>query len=186
VNLAQRWQRFWFSPEAPINLAACRILFYGFTFSLYYDETFAGWHSLLQGAPFFHPVSLFKLMHLPIFSDQVLEWLAWAWKGSLMSSYRYPWRTFRVFRICPELNFTTCSFASCNSKDVPVNQAGSVGLTKAGSRWVHTSHSLSIFEWCSQKMGSSAAVSGSVISPPTSTCTALCGRFSNRPFVPPK
>ncbi|HEX4793123.1 MAG TPA: hypothetical protein VH370_04995 [Humisphaera sp.] len=84
MRLAERWQRFWFSPESPTNLAACRILFYGFVFSLYYDETFAGWATLLKGAPFFQPVSLFKLLHLPIFSDAVLQWLAWAWKGSLI------------------------------------------------------------------------------------------------------
>ena len=43
---------------------------------------------------------------------------------------------------------------------------GVVGFTKAAFRCLHTSHNLSILEWCSQKIGSSAAVSGSPINPP--------------------
>src|SRR4051812_30339615 len=43
--------------------------------------------------------------------------------------------------------------------------------------------------WCSQKIGSWAAVFGTPIQPPTATCTLLCGFCSSRPdpgLFPPK
>ena len=45
-----------------------------------------------------------------------------------------------------------------------------------------------MFAWCSQKIGSSAAVFGSVISPfcpPTTTCTGPCGDASSSPNAGP-
>ena len=41
-----------------------------------------------------------------------------------------------------------------------------------------------MFAWCSQKIGSPAAVAGDCISPPMSTCTKLCGWFSTSPKNP--
>src|ERR1051326_258338 len=46
-----------------------------------------------------------------------------------------------------------------------------------------------MFAWCSQKIGSCAAVWGLPIQPPMATCTLLCGRFSSCPvpgLLPPK
>ena len=51
-----------------------------------------------------------------------------------------------------------------------------------------TSHSRSMLAWCSQKIGSSAAVFGSVIRPPpppTWTCTGPCGCASSSPNAGP-
>ncbi len=38
-----RWLTYWFAPEAPHNLAICRILFFGLIFLLYLPQDFALW-----------------------------------------------------------------------------------------------------------------------------------------------
>src|ERR1700722_77442 len=66
---------------------------------------------------------------------------------------------------------------------LPPTFTGTVGSVFELAVRFHTDHSLSIFAWCNQKIGSRAAVSGLsiqpfVVSPPTSTWMALCGTFS--------
>lgn len=86
MTIADRWQRYFFSPERPENLAICRILFYAIVLYLYATVPFAGWATLLKETSFYHPVSLLKLLHLPIVSDQALGVLGWVWKSAMLLS----------------------------------------------------------------------------------------------------
>src|SRR6185503_15835804 len=76
----------------------------------------------------------------------------------------------------------------------PPVHAFSVGLALILSRRSQTSQSRSILAWCTQNIGSTAAVIGELIRPPspaaswppTSVCTWLWGRSSSQPLSSPE
>lgn len=83
-TLSRRWERFWFAPQSPVDLAVCRILFFGMCFYFYAGQNFAGLGSFPRS--FYRPVWLFERLHLPVFSDAVLEPLTVLWKVALVAA----------------------------------------------------------------------------------------------------
>jgi hypothetical protein len=85
-TLAARWQRWWFEPEAPINLGVCRLLFFGLLFQhvTFHSGPVSHWASIPAG--FIRPVWLFEKLHLQVAPQSVLLALEIAWKASLLLS----------------------------------------------------------------------------------------------------
>jgi hypothetical protein len=82
---APRWWRWWFAPQSPVNLAVCRILFYGMLFALYLPADYAGW-SLVPPA-LTSPIWIFRVLHLlPVPGDIVLVPLKYIWLAALALS----------------------------------------------------------------------------------------------------
>jgi hypothetical protein len=82
---AQRWWRWWFAPQSPVNLAVCRILFYGMLLALYLPADYAGW-SLVPPA-LTSPIWIFRTLHLlPAPTDAVLVPLKYLWLTALALS----------------------------------------------------------------------------------------------------
>jgi hypothetical protein len=82
MNLPQRWNRFWFAPKAPLDLAICRITFLAFCCFYFLPRTFHGYAELPQSM--FEPVWLFEKLRLPILQDSALIPLSIVWKVALV------------------------------------------------------------------------------------------------------
>ena len=83
-SLRDRWQRFWFEAEAPDNLGLCRALFYAAILILYLDVSWSLWSDVSQ--VFWEPITLFKRLHMPVFSAPALTALGVVWKVALLAS----------------------------------------------------------------------------------------------------
>jgi hypothetical protein len=82
--IRERWQRFWFSAEAPDNLGLCRALFYGLILLLYADVSWREWSEVSR--VFWEPIPLFRRLHVPVFGASTLAALGVLWKLSLLAS----------------------------------------------------------------------------------------------------
>lgn len=82
VELTSRWKRWWFAPESPLNLAICRILFFGAELLYHAQIHFWQWgdvpRSLLK------PVWIFERGHLPILPSSALLVMEVVWKLALV------------------------------------------------------------------------------------------------------
>lgn len=81
-SISSRWDRWWFAPALPFNLGLCRLMFFGLLFWFQLDNHFSGWPTL-PASFLTTKISLFKTLHLPIFSSQTVLMLEIAWKISL-------------------------------------------------------------------------------------------------------
>src|SRR5690349_13745661 len=84
MTLAKRWNGFWFTPEAPLNLGVCRALFYAVVLYAYAGTNFSAFGALGRQSAFWDPIFPFQTMHWPVFSPPVLEMLQAIWKVSLV------------------------------------------------------------------------------------------------------
>jgi hypothetical protein len=82
--VVDRWNRFWFHPVAPADLALSRLVFFGFLFAYYLPVSPVGWGSV--PASWRDPIWIFERLHLPILSDRALAVLGPLWKLSLLLS----------------------------------------------------------------------------------------------------
>lgn len=80
-RLRAAWEQFWFAPASPVNLAVCRILFFG---------AFAWWYRHLDLRPwtdvdqvFWMPLPLFEWLKLGVLPAVWLGWLQASWKAAL-------------------------------------------------------------------------------------------------------
>jgi hypothetical protein len=80
--VVERWNRFWFEPEAPDNLGICRLLFYGLLLVYYLPVSYDGWGSIPRS--FFQPVWPFEKFRIPILGDPYLGLAAAMWNASLL------------------------------------------------------------------------------------------------------
>ena len=64
--LRKRWLRFWYEPTSPLNLAVCRVLFFGAFFLFYLPRDFSLWGEV--SGSFWLPLPLFQVLHLPVLS----------------------------------------------------------------------------------------------------------------------
>jgi hypothetical protein len=78
------WNAFWFTPERPDNLGLLRALFYGLLLVFYATESWAEWADVSQA--FWFPITLFKVLRLPVVSASALVVLGLLWKLSLLTS----------------------------------------------------------------------------------------------------
>ena len=83
-TLRARWMRFFFEPTEPRNLAFCRILFFGAFLVFYLPADFSAWGEVSD--IFWTPMVLFRVLHLPVLSDDMLAMLQGIWKVSLALS----------------------------------------------------------------------------------------------------
>lgn len=76
------WSRWWFTPEAPLNLGICRALFFGAQFIYHLSTRFPDWASVPPSLN--RPVWIFEKLHLPVLSTTGLLIFEVAWKVSLL------------------------------------------------------------------------------------------------------
>jgi hypothetical protein len=80
----QRWMHFFFEPVEPRNLGLCRVLFFGAFFLFYLPKDFSVWSEVSDA--FWQPIVLFRVLHLPLLSNDVITILQYIWKVSLALS----------------------------------------------------------------------------------------------------
>ena len=83
-KLSRGWERFWFAPQSPIDLAVCRIVFFGLCLYAFSQREYVGFGSFPTS--FHKPVWTFERLHLPILGDAVLGPLSILWKVSLAAA----------------------------------------------------------------------------------------------------
>ncbi|MDB5299397.1 MAG: putative rane protein [Phycisphaerales bacterium] len=86
MNLSARWNRYWFTPEAPTNLGACRFVFFAMLLWLYLDVPFGDWGDLSSAHSFWKPLWLFHVFHLPVPGLTALTAVSAIWKISLLTA----------------------------------------------------------------------------------------------------
>jgi predicted DCC family thiol-disulfide oxidoreductase YuxK len=84
TRLRKAWAQFWFTPDSPTNLGACRILFYAGFFLYYFPLDVGPWADV--SAVFWMPIALFEHLRLPVLSRDALTVLEAAWKMTLLLS----------------------------------------------------------------------------------------------------
>lgn len=82
-QLAQRWNRFFFTPDSAENLAVCRILFYGGLLALNWHNDFAAWGQVAD--VFWMPEQCwpFEYFDIPLLDPTTLKLMSIGWKVSL-------------------------------------------------------------------------------------------------------
>lgn len=80
-RFAQAWMAFFFRPQMALNLAVCRIIFFGFLLQLHIDEDFS---LSADFTIFWHPIPVFRMLHLPLFDAATLSVLQTVWKVALV------------------------------------------------------------------------------------------------------
>lgn len=84
MNPTLRWRAFWFAPASPVNLAVCRILFFG-ALALHYAPL--DLHAWGDVAPvFWSPPWSFALLGLPVLRSGPLLVVEWTWKLALIAA----------------------------------------------------------------------------------------------------
>lgn len=83
-RIVNRWTRFWFEPTPPTDLALSRLAFYGLLFAYYLPVSQAGFGSIPTS--WREPIWIFQRLHLPFFSDDLLQLLVAMWKAALLLS----------------------------------------------------------------------------------------------------
>jgi hypothetical protein len=82
--LAQGWMRFWFAPAPPLDLAICRMLFYGALLALNVGHDFSAWAGV--SSAFWMPIWLFEHLGLPLLDQVQTQLLQAVWKLCLFGS----------------------------------------------------------------------------------------------------
>lgn len=82
--MSDRWNRFWFAPSLPTNLAWCRILFFGAMFLFYLPTDYTAWADV--SPVFWEPIWLFARFHLPMAPKGVLTVMQITWRVALVFS----------------------------------------------------------------------------------------------------
>jgi hypothetical protein len=82
---ASRWDRWWFTPEAPLNLGVCRVLFFGAELVYHAQAHFKDWGGI--PAALFQPVWIFERLHLPILPTTGLLVAEVVWKLAMLLAF---------------------------------------------------------------------------------------------------
>ncbi len=81
ARVRARWQRFWFAPAPPTNLAICRIVFFGGLALLYARRDFSAWAGVSR--VFWNPIWPFARLELPLLTAAQLVVAQRVWKVAL-------------------------------------------------------------------------------------------------------
>lgn len=82
--MGERWRRFWFAPSSPTTLGVCRAVFFAGILILYAPRDF---RELADFPPvFWTPVTLLKVLHLPLLPREILGLVAMVWKVALAAA----------------------------------------------------------------------------------------------------
>jgi hypothetical protein len=83
-NLISLWTRMWYRERQAEDLALWRISFYSMLFLLNTATDFSALGSVSQS--FWHPVPLFRFLHVPLLGRTTVGILATVWRASLLTS----------------------------------------------------------------------------------------------------
>ena len=83
-RLRRVFYAFFFKEAGSANLGICRFLFYGIIFCVYFEADFSQWAKVPE--VLWHPIFIFDLFHIPVFSEEVLGFLGILWRASLLLS----------------------------------------------------------------------------------------------------
>jgi glucosyl-dolichyl phosphate glucuronosyltransferase len=83
-TVLRTWQRFWFRPAPPDDLAVARMIFFGGLAVFYARQHFAVWSDVTPAL--WQPIWLFDRLGIPVFSAPVINGLETIWKLSLVTS----------------------------------------------------------------------------------------------------
>lgn len=83
-NWWHAWDRYWFAPESPLGLAACRVAYFGLLLVMYSTTQFSLWGEI--PSLFWEPITAVKLFFPSQPSSEVLRWVGVAWLASLLLS----------------------------------------------------------------------------------------------------
>ena len=135
--LRQRWNRFWFEPASPSNLGLCRIAFYGTLVILYAGTDSRGWASVPD--VFWMPITLFKLLAIPVLSPTTLGWLDAVWILSLVLAclgVATRWTSLAAFLAGAYILGLPHNFGKTHHFDtVVVLTLGIMAVARAGDAW---------------------------------------------------
>ena len=81
-TLRSDWNSWWYSPQSPINLAICRIVFFGGILLFYLRVDFAAWGDV--PAEFRFPHTLLGNLGVEPAASETLTAFAWLWRASLL------------------------------------------------------------------------------------------------------
>jgi hypothetical protein len=81
AGVIARWNKYWFAPTAPTNLAIGRMVFFGLLCSLYLPYDFSSWAEV--DAVFWMPTWSFAVLRLPVLDADALRVLQAIWKVAL-------------------------------------------------------------------------------------------------------
>ena len=70
TRAVRSWNRFWFAPAPPTNLAIARVIFFGGLTLFYLPYDFTGWADVT--ASLWQPIWLFERLHVPVLSPAAL------------------------------------------------------------------------------------------------------------------
>ncbi len=82
--LRQRIRAFWLTPTSCVNLAVCRILFYGALLICYFRFDY-GWYADVPEI-FWRPTGMLRFFGMTLVDSAYLDVLQWSWKLSLFLS----------------------------------------------------------------------------------------------------
>jgi hypothetical protein len=80
--LVKRIRAYWFTPTDCVDLAVCRIVFYGALLIFYFRSDYS-WYAEIPDI-FWHPPGLLKCFSLSVASPGYLGAFPWIWKASLL------------------------------------------------------------------------------------------------------
>jgi len=83
-SAVRAWQRFWFRPAPPDDLAVARLVFFGGLALFYARQHFAIWSDVTPAL--WQPIWLFDRIGVPVFPAPVIAALETIWKLSLITS----------------------------------------------------------------------------------------------------
>ena len=83
-KLSRAWDRWWFAPQTPIDLAVCRILFFGLCLYFFAQRNYSGFADVPTS--FIDRVWIFQKLHLPVFGNPTLGVMEVVWKLSLAAA----------------------------------------------------------------------------------------------------
>jgi len=83
-RIAERISQFFFQSSTSTNLGICRFLFFGIIFIIYHNEDFSYWGNVPD--ILWRPIVVFRYLHIPVLSSEILYFLTFIWLGSLLLS----------------------------------------------------------------------------------------------------
>jgi hypothetical protein len=132
------WRQFFFAREGPLNLAACRVLFYGIMLGCYGFLDFSQWGNVsevFRPPPWKIPL----LLWLPALSASKIQVLQWLWVGALIFScvgLWTRWSTTLSFLLGFYLISLPVQFGDTSHTDLlPVLISGILMCSRCGAAW---------------------------------------------------
>lgn len=147
-SIVQAWQRFWFGPQSPVDLAICRIIFFGGLLWQRGDDDAARWAKL--GETFWFPISAFRTFSIPLLDGSTLHWMHIVWTIALAAACVGLWSRISM-GVAAILGFYLIglphNFGKTHHSDaIVIFILAAFALSRAGDKW-------SIDGWLARRKG---------------------------------